>query len=109
MTILSGLGLAVLFFFIFMPIFRMDSYTSDFKQINIRAADIFDGTVPPCSDCYNFTMYDALSSDTFMTSLIGGMSIVSINEEQIEDCKKRTIELQVEGFASPFFNSYFSS
>ena len=88
----------------------MEIYTSDLKQINIRAADIYDGTVLPCTDCYNFTVREALSSLSFMQSLIGVMSIDSINEEQIEDCEKRTYEIRIIGLKGrPYFNSSFES
>jgi hypothetical protein len=59
LTILSGLVIAVLFFYIFVPIFRKEEYNSEIKQIKIRGA-YENGTVDDCTICRNFTVREEL-------------------------------------------------
>jgi hypothetical protein len=59
LTILSGLVLAVLFYYIFMPIFRKEEYNSEIKQIKIRNEN-WNGTVNDCTICRNFTVREEI-------------------------------------------------
>ena len=61
LTILSGLVLVIIFFIIFMPIFRTEKYISDVKQIKIRG-EYTNGTVESCTSCTNLSVGNALES-----------------------------------------------
>ena len=60
LTILSGLTLAVIFLYIFVPILKKEIYKTETKQIDIRG-EYENGTVQNCTICRNFTVQDALN------------------------------------------------
>jgi hypothetical protein len=61
LTILSGLTLAIIFLYIFVPIFKKEIYKSEIKQIDIRG-EYLNGTVQNCTTiCRNFSVQDALN------------------------------------------------
>ena len=59
LTLLLGLALAVICFFIFMPIYNKEMYNSEIKQIKLRG-EYKNGTDESCSSCTNFTVREAL-------------------------------------------------
>ena len=55
LTVVSVLTLAIIFLYIFVPIFKKEIYKSESKQIDIRGENL-NGTVENCTLCRNFTV-----------------------------------------------------
>ena len=98
LTILSGLALAVIFYFIFVPIFRKEMFNSEVKQIKIRG-EYMNGTVESCTSCTNFTVRDALKY-MFKGKLY--LRIPSYEKLSIENCEKYEASVRFTGF-EPYF------
>ena len=64
LTIFLGLVLAVIFYYIFVPIIRKEEYNSEIKQILIRGERYDENyenpTVDDCIGCRNFTVNEEL-------------------------------------------------
>jgi hypothetical protein len=59
LTILIAIVLVIFIYIIFVPIFRKNMYTSDFREIKIRGV-YENGTVDDCTSCRNFTVQQEL-------------------------------------------------
>ena len=108
LTLLSGLVLVVLFFNIFIPIFKNEQYNSEITQIAIRGEQYDDGSIDSCNPCRNYTVREALES-TFKGRL--GLIVASDTKEpkNENECKKYKLSVVISGLDLYYDMSFNSS
>jgi hypothetical protein len=99
LTILSWLVLAVIFIIIFVPIFKLQMYNSEIKQIKIRG-EYTNGTVESCTSCRNLTVREAIEY-TFN----GNQDLLIFSPDRISmtNCEKYLAVIAIEGLDKLFF------
>jgi hypothetical protein len=98
LTLLLGLTLAVICFFIFMPIFMKEMYNSEIKQIKLRG-EYKNGTVESCTSCTNLTVREALK---YMFNGNQYLRISSNEYISIENCNQYQARVRIIGLDSQF-------
>jgi flagellar biosynthesis protein FliP len=105
MTILSGLALVIVFFFIFVPIFRIEKYNSEIKQIKIKGLYKNEGTLESCTSCKNFTVREAVEYN-FNGNYY--LLISSHKKTPMNNCQKYYAKVFITGIEQFSFTKFFN-